>query len=61
MKLENDALKLPITQMDGKSRPFSLNLWCPGEDSNLHARRHYPLKIARLPVPPPGHYGEVLY
>ena len=28
---------------------------CPGEDSNLHALNgHQPLKLARLPIPPPG-------
>src|SRR5690606_32072274 len=29
-------------------------VWCPGRDSNPHSFRHYPLKIACLPVPPPG-------
>src|SRR5580693_1453521 len=29
--------------------------WCPGEDSNLHDLRHWYLKPARLPIPPPGH------
>ena len=29
--------------------------WCPGEDSNLHGLRHWYLKPARLPIPPPGH------
>src|SRR5262245_64222932 len=28
--------------------------WCPGEDSNLHGLRHWYLKPARLPIPPPG-------
>ena len=28
--------------------------WCPGEDSNLHGFRHWYLKPARLPIPPPG-------
>ena len=28
--------------------------WCPGEDSNLHDLRHWYLKPARLPIPPPG-------
>src|SRR5688572_24151990 len=27
---------------------------CPGADSNRDAFRHYPLKIACLPVSPPG-------
>ncbi len=30
-------------------------LWCPGQESNLHASRHTHLKRARLPIPPPGH------
>lgn len=29
-------------------------LWCPGQESNLHALRHTHLKRARLPIPPPG-------
>lgn len=30
--------------------------WCPREDLNLHEHEaHYPLKVARLPVPPLGH------
>src|SRR5215210_8832087 len=31
---------------------------CPGADSNRDAFRHYPLKIACLPVSPPGRAGE---
>src|SRR4026208_842844 len=30
---------------------------CPGADSNRDAFRHYPLKIACLPVSPPGRRG----
>ena len=30
---------------------------CPGADSNRDAFRHYPLKIACLPVSPPGRNG----
>jgi hypothetical protein len=30
------------------------NVGCPGADSNRDAFRHYPLKIACLPVSPPG-------
>ena len=29
-------------------------LWCPEEESNLHALRHTDLNRARLPIPPPG-------
>jgi len=32
---------------------------CPGADSNRDAFRHYPLKIACLPVSPPGR-GQIL-
>jgi hypothetical protein len=28
-------------------------LWCRGRDSNSHSFRHYPLKIACLPISPP--------
>src|SRR6266508_4489556 len=31
---------------------------CPGADSNRDAFRHYPLKIACLPVSPPGRAAE---
>src|SRR5688572_20255479 len=31
---------------------------CPGADSNRDAFRHYPLKIACLPVSPPGRADE---
>ena len=31
------------------------DIWCPGQESNLHALRHTHLKRARLPIPPPGH------
>ena len=27
--------------------------WCSGQDSNLHALRHTPLKRVCLPIPPP--------
>jgi hypothetical protein len=33
---------------------FMSMVWCPGEDSNLHALRHTDLNRARLPIPPPG-------
>ena len=29
--------------------------WCLGRDSNSHGLRHYPLKIACLPISPPRH------
>ena len=32
---------------------------CPGADSNRDAFRHYPLKIACLPVSPPGRAGKI--
>ena len=33
-------------------------IWCPGQDSNLHALRHTPLKRVCLPIPPPGQLGS---
>ena len=30
------------------------NKWCPRPDLNRHGLRHYPLKIACLPIPPLG-------
>ena len=32
--------------------------WCSGQDSNLHALRHTPLKRVCLPIPPPEHFHE---
>ena len=34
-------------------------LWCPGEDSNLHALRHMHLKHASLPISAPGRMGTI--
>ncbi len=31
-----------------------LPIWCPGGDLNSHELPHYHLKVARLPIPPPG-------
>ena len=36
----------------------SLKVWCSGQDSNLHALRHTPLKRVCLPIPPPEHFHE---
>ena len=33
-------------------------MWCSGQDSNLHALRHTPLKRVCLPIPPPEHFHE---
>jgi hypothetical protein len=34
---------------------LALNYWkCPGADSNRYALRHHPLKMACLPISPPG-------
>ena len=30
-------------------------IWCARQDLNLHALRHYHLKVARLPIPPRAH------
>ena len=36
---------------------FSIYL-CPGLDSNQHTLRHYPLKVACLPMSPPGLFNR---
>src|SRR6185503_10192293 len=36
----------------------SPKFWCPRSDSNRHSLRHYPLKIACLPIPPRGQSFE---
>jgi hypothetical protein len=40
----------------GSFPPASLEAWnvCPGADSNRYAFRHHPLKMACLPISPPG-------
>jgi len=35
--------------------------WCPRPDLNRHGLRHYPLKIACLPIPPLGHEPEPVF
>ncbi len=35
--------------------PTKQKIWCPRQDSNLHSFRHQHLKLACLPIPPPGH------
>jgi hypothetical protein len=36
-------------------------LECPGADSNRYAFRHHPLKMACLPISPPGqNYSDLL-
>lgn len=50
-------LKLAAGNAKGppNGRPFShQQIWCPGEDSNLHVVKHTDLNRARLPIPPPG-------
>ena len=45
------------TSHEGHGKPGSFSWgddWCPEEDSNLHALRHWYLKPARLPIPPSG-------
>ena len=36
-------------------RTVSRAEWCARQDLNLHALRHYHLKVARLPIPPRAH------
>ncbi len=42
--------------VDGKKalpqQGFNGKVWCARQDLNLHALRHYHLKVARLPIPP---------
>ena len=45
---------------DALTRVCLWNFWCPGRDSNPHASRRYPLKIVRLPIPPPGQGSEIV-
>ena len=45
--LDYESRALPLSYSGGTSE-------CPGADSNRDAFRHYPLKIACLPVSPPG-------
>src|SRR3989338_333676 len=48
---------LPPSWASRKQKPSKARLsflGCPGEDLNLHAFRHYHLKVARLPITPPG-------
>jgi hypothetical protein len=34
--------------------------WCARQDLNLHALRHYHLKVARLPIPPRAHGTRIM-
>ena len=34
--------------------------WCARQDLNLHALRHYHLKVARLPIPPRAHGTHIM-
>jgi hypothetical protein len=46
---------LQLTDSTGFNRPY--HRWCRWPESNRHGSRHYPLKIACLPIPPhrPGY------
>src|SRR5215216_2608982 len=48
--LDYESSALPLSY-SGDLRPT-----CPGADSNRDAFRHHPLKMACLPVSPPGHF-----
>ena len=39
---------------DRKGSEKVRKMWCPEEDSNLHASRRCYLKAVRLPIPPSG-------
>jgi hypothetical protein len=45
------TLFLPTTE---SRRPPTADRLCPGTDSNRDALRHHPLKMACLPISPPG-------
>ncbi len=50
---------LPARKSKEKPRPTFVRrgLLCPGQDSNLHELNvHYPLKVACLPISPPGRH-----
>src|SRR5690606_5635675 len=47
-----------LTKKNGLGLPSRLlQIWCPGPDSNRHSFRYHPLKMACLPVSPPGHHS----
>ena len=49
--------KVMLYQLSYFRKPL---IWCPEQDSNLHASRHTHLKRARLPIPPPGPFFSTL-
>src|SRR5690606_8689777 len=59
--LDYESRALPLSYCGGNTSgaPFRCPR-CPGADSNRDAFRHYPLKIACLPVSPPGRGAENL-
>src|SRR5690554_1105820 len=47
-----------LTKKNGLELPSRLTqIWCPGPDSNRHSFRYHPLKMACLPVSPPGQHS----
>ena len=52
-RVTSDSSPVPQSPLAGES-----SIWCPGQDSNLHALRHTPLKRVCLPIPPPGQLGS---
>lgn len=49
-----EALKLVFSKLYWIVWCVILLTWCAERDLNPHALRHYPLKIACLPIPPPA-------
>ena len=43
---------MPFGSLEQRKGPLSPNTWCRRRDSNSHSFRHYPLKIACLPISP---------
>ena len=61
MGCPNSFCKIADARRGDQNEPLStgchsIELWCPGEDSNSpRPNGHWHLKPARLPIPPPGH------
>lgn len=62
-KVFESSRKVSQTLLPGHvTRPRRVLLrWCPGEDLNLHALRHYHLKVASIPISPPGQTQTSLF
>src|SRR3989344_3220232 len=59
--LQMQNIAAPGTKAENLPQGRLFCLLCPGEDSNLQALRHYHLKVASLPISPPGHAFILLH